>query len=71
MERRLHIGGKIPHADWEILNILDGENADHVSDAETLPQFADNTFKKVTHLTCAIDSPGAQAPLSYLAGFTS
>ena len=45
--RKLHIGGKLSAAGWEILNVLDGPNVDHVGDAVDLSRFADATFAEV------------------------
>jgi len=45
--RKLHIGGKLSAAGWEILNVLDGPNVDHVNDAVDLSRFADATFAEV------------------------
>ena len=45
--RKLHIGGTEYHPDWEILNILNLENTDHIGDAETLYQFEDFTFEAI------------------------
>lgn len=42
--RRLHIGGKASHPDWEIFNILAAENVDHTGDAADLSRFPNNTF---------------------------
>ncbi len=47
MTRRLHIGGKQPHPDWEIFNIQDGPNVDHVGDAKDLSRFEDQTFDEL------------------------
>jgi predicted SAM-dependent methyltransferase len=43
----LHIGGKQPHPDWEIFNIQDGPNVDHVGDAKDLSRFEDQTFDEL------------------------
>ncbi len=45
--RKLHIGGKLSAAGWEILNVFDGPNVDHVGDAVDLSRFADATFAEV------------------------
>jgi predicted SAM-dependent methyltransferase len=44
---RLHIGGKQRRAGWQVLNILPGENVDHVGDARDLSRFADESFDMV------------------------
>ena len=45
--RKLHIGGEIQHPDWEILNIVNAPDVDHVANADKLEQFADNTFSEI------------------------
>ena len=45
--RKLHIGGKLSAAGWEILNVFDGPNVDHVGDAVDLSRFDDATFAEV------------------------
>ncbi len=47
MTRRLHIGGVEKKEGWEILNISPGPDVDHVSNAEDLSLFPDNTFKEI------------------------
>ena len=42
--RRLHIGGKVRAAGWEVLNAIPDVCVDHVGNANNLRQFADNTF---------------------------
>jgi predicted SAM-dependent methyltransferase len=44
VSRRLHIGGEIPHPDWEILNAIPGPHVDHAGNARDLSRFADGTF---------------------------
>jgi len=44
---RLHIGGRIPRAGWQILNIQPGEHIDHVGDARDLSRFRDASFDMV------------------------
>ena len=44
VSRRLHIGGEIPHPDWEILDAIPGPHVDHVGNANDLSRFADGTF---------------------------
>ncbi len=45
--RRLHIGGSISKAGWEIYNIVPSESVDHVGDARDLSRFADETFDEL------------------------
>ena len=45
--RRLHIGGTIRVAGWEVFNALAGDHVDHVGNANDLSRFADNTFADV------------------------
>ena len=47
MVKKLHIGGKQPHPDWEILNIQEEPNVDHVGDASDLSRFEDETFDEL------------------------
>ena len=42
--RRLHIGGKQVHRDWEILDAIPAAHVDHVGNAKDLSQFPDGTF---------------------------
>ncbi len=42
--RRLHIGGREAHPDWEVMDALPGEHVDHVGNAADLSRFADGTF---------------------------
>ncbi|MGA2325876.1 MAG: methyltransferase domain-containing protein [Bryobacteraceae bacterium] len=44
MSRKLHIGGEIPHPDWEILDAIPGPHVDHIGNANDLSRFADGTF---------------------------
>lgn len=45
--RRLHIGGWLPCAGWEILDAVAREHVDHLGDAGDLSRFADGTFLEV------------------------
>jgi len=45
--RRLHIGGKLREAGWEVLNALPGPDVDHLGNANDLSRFADNSFETV------------------------
>ena len=47
MTRKLHIGGRHPHPDWEIFNIQKGPDVDHVGDACDLSRFTDQTFDEL------------------------
>ncbi len=47
MKRRLHIGGRYRHPDWEILSAVQTPDVDHVGNAKDLSQFEDNTFEAV------------------------
>jgi predicted SAM-dependent methyltransferase len=47
MGRKLHIGGKIKSAGWEVLNVIPGPHVDHVMNANNLSKFADNTFSEI------------------------
>jgi len=46
-DRKLHIGGKIPHSDWEIFNAIPGTDVDHVGNAKDLSCFSDKTFAEI------------------------
>lgn len=46
-DRKLHIGGNIPHSDWEIFNAIPGTYVDHVGNAKDLSCFSDETFAKI------------------------
>lgn len=45
--RKLHIGGKVRMADWELLNVVAGNSVDHVGNAKDLTRFAENTFLEI------------------------
>ncbi len=45
--RKLHIGGKIPHSDWEIFNAIPDTDVDHVGNAKDLSCFSDETFAEI------------------------
>ncbi len=61
----LHIGGKQPHPDWKILNILPGPEVDFVGDAVSLSQFEDLSVDKIyaSHILEHLDYRGAQEGL--------
>jgi predicted SAM-dependent methyltransferase len=42
--RRLHIGGRLRAAGWEVLDAIAAPHVDHVGDARDLSRFADSTF---------------------------
>lgn len=42
--RRLHVGGKVRAAGWEVINALPGPDVDHLGNANDLSRFADATF---------------------------
>ncbi len=44
---RLHIGGKIPHADWKILNVQPGPHVDYVGHCSNLSAFGDNSILEI------------------------
>ena len=37
---KLHIGGTVPHPEWQILNVTPGPHVDHVGDLRELKDFA-------------------------------
>lgn len=45
--RKLHIGGQVRAAGWEVLDVNPGPAVDHVADARNLSIFADDTFAVV------------------------
>jgi predicted SAM-dependent methyltransferase len=47
MPRRLHIGGAVARAGWEVFDVRPGEHVDHVGDARDLSRFADATFAEL------------------------
>ena len=44
---RLHIGGREPHPDWKIVNIVPSENTDYVRSCTDLSPFADGTVAEI------------------------
>jgi predicted SAM-dependent methyltransferase len=44
---RLHIGGRVRKAGWQVLNIQPGAHVDHVGDTRDLSRFADGSFDMV------------------------
>lgn len=47
MPRKLHIGGQVRAAGWEVLNAIPAPYVDHVGNANNLAQFADGTFAEI------------------------
>lgn len=47
MTRRLHIGGTVRKAGWEVLNALPGNHVDHLGNAKDLSRFQDGTFVEI------------------------
>ena len=45
--RKLHIGGKAFHPEWEILNTVPAKSVDHVGDAKDLSRFGDEIFSEI------------------------
>ncbi len=43
----LHIGGKVRHPHWKILNIIPGEDVDFIGDAKDLGQFKDESIQNI------------------------
>lgn len=59
--RRLHIGGKVRHPDWEVIDALPGPHVDHTGNAADLSRFPDATFEAVyaSHVLEHFDYAGA------------
>ena len=47
MSRKLHIGGQVKAAGWEILDANPGPIVDHVANACDLNVFPDHTFERI------------------------
>ena len=47
MGRKLHIGGQVRAAGWEVLDANAGPHVDHVADARDLKRFGDDTFEEI------------------------
>ena len=45
--RKLHIGGREPHPDWEIFDAVPNTYVDHIGNAKDLSRFKDNTFDEI------------------------
>jgi len=43
--RKLHIGGREKHPEWEILDAIPSDLTDHIGNANALSMFEDDTFK--------------------------
>lgn len=62
---RLHIGGQIPHPDWQILDVQAGPHVDHVGHCADLSRFADSSVQEIyashviEHLSFRADLPRA------------
>jgi protein O-GlcNAc transferase len=50
MSRKLHIGGQIKAAGWEVLDANPGPIVDHVANARDLSVFPDHTFERIYDL---------------------
>jgi predicted SAM-dependent methyltransferase len=47
MSRKLHIGGQVRMAGWEVLDTNPGPHVDHVADARDLSRFQEATFVEI------------------------
>ena len=47
MGRKLHIGGRVKAAGWEVLDANPGALVDHVANANDLSLFSDHTFERI------------------------
>jgi predicted SAM-dependent methyltransferase len=47
MGRKLHIGGQVKAAGWEVLDANPGAIVDHVANAKDLSIFSDQTFERI------------------------
>lgn len=47
MSRKLHIGGKVSAAGWEVIDALPGPCVDHVGDAGDLSRFENGSFAEL------------------------
>lgn len=45
--RRLHIGGRVTHPEWEVLDAAPAPHVNHVGNANDLSRFSDGTFAAV------------------------
>jgi predicted SAM-dependent methyltransferase len=59
--RKLHIGGQVQAAGWEVLDANPGPAVTHVGDASDLRRFADSTFTEIyaSHVVEHFDYTGA------------
>jgi predicted SAM-dependent methyltransferase len=62
-DRKLHIGGTVPRAGWEILNANPAACVDHVGKAEDLSRFEDHTFAEI-YASHVLEHLGYQSALS-------
>lgn len=44
---KLHIGGKQPHPEWKILDVLQRPEVDFIANASNLEQFDDNSIEAI------------------------
>jgi predicted SAM-dependent methyltransferase len=47
MSRKLHIGGQVKAAGWEVFDANPGPIVDHVANARDLSVFPDHTFERI------------------------
>ncbi len=47
MHRKLHIGGQVRQAGWEIIDALSRPEVDHLGNAQDLSRFPDGTFEEL------------------------
>lgn len=47
MSRRLHVGGEVRVAGWEVFNVQPGAHVDHLGDARDLSRFPDACFLEI------------------------
>lgn len=47
MDRKLHIGGTVRRAGWEVVNAVPGPHVDHLGNANDLSQFPDEIFSDI------------------------
>src|ERR1700679_1091658 len=47
MSRKLHIGGQVKAAGWEVLDANPGTIVDHVANSRALSVFPDHTFERI------------------------
>ncbi len=47
MSRKLHIGGRYSHPDWEVFSAVPAPHVDHEGDAKDLSRFPEETFNAI------------------------